>query len=147
MKTITGRFSLNEAKARALIERALQRYEDDEDGGPPYYEVLRLPPDWQPRRRDEVSTTEDLVYAAGVCGAIGSAAGTELDFQFMDDSDGGAYQWRVLLCEPDLRLVSHTEEYRKVGAPDTRGAEAALEILREGVEQANYVLDAAAAAR
>jgi hypothetical protein len=146
MKTITGRFRLDEAKARALIARAEQRYEDEEDGGPPEYEVLRLPPDWEPRQRDETDAVNDLVYAAGVCGAIEGPQGTRLDFQFMDDSDGGAYQWWVLLEHANVRLVSPSEEYCRVGAPDVKGAEAAMAILKESVEQANYVLDAAAKA-
>lgn len=147
MKTITGRFRLDEKEARALIERAQQRYEDDEDGGEPNYEVLRLPPDWEPRDADETDTVYDLVYAAGVCGAIEAPEGAApLEFQFMDDSDGGTYQWRVELRPANLRLVSGIEEYHHLGERDARGTEASMAILNEAVEQANCVLDAASGA-
>jgi hypothetical protein len=147
MKAITGRFRLDEAKARALIARALERYEDNEDGDEPNYETLRLPEGWEPRDADETDTVYDLVYAAGACGAIVAPKGAEpLEFQFMDDSDGGVYQYRVELRGANLRLVSGIEEYHHIGMPGMSGTEAAMAILNEAVEQANYVLDAAAKA-
>jgi hypothetical protein len=143
VKTITGRFRLDEDKARALIKRAIARADDGDDGQDD--ETVSFDADWEPRGMDEAETTDDLIYAAGECGAIEGPPGAKLAFQFMADSDGGMYQYRITWEGSWVGFVPpYATEYRKIADRDARGANAAMSILQEAVEEANRILDAAA---
>ena len=137
-------FTLDETEARSLIARALRRYQDGEDAGPPTYETLTIEPMWDPiMDPDEEGRVADLVYAARVCGAITAPEGIDVEFTYMADSDGGMYQWEVSVRDPWLKIASYPQEFRKLGFRDWKGSRQAMAILREGVAYANQIVDAA----
>lgn len=136
------RFALDEDKARKLIARALRRNQSGTTGPAPDYESVALAPRWSPREVDQEPTVSDLVYAARTCGAITQPAGTEIDFEYQADTDGGMYQWSLYQDgHHGLRFGSAPEEYRRLGDRQARGtAGQAMAILLEAVRSANQVL-------
>jgi hypothetical protein len=137
------RFGLDESKARALIARALRRSQSGQDGPAPEYETLSLAPAWDPMSGGGEHEVSDLIYAATECGAITQPARLELDFQYLEDCDGGMFQWAVILRDQlNMRVTSAPEEYRKLGWRGAKGtAGQAMTILREAVEYANRTVN------
>ena len=74
-------------------------------------------------------------------GGSATAERWDLEFVFVDDSDGGGYCFMVRLGL-HLKLATWFEEMRKVGERDATGIPAAMAILTEAVSSANATLDA-----
>ena len=147
-QTTTGqRFSLDEAGAQEWLERAVAKYDyewgnADAEPEPSDRKLPEIGSDWAPRDYDEASTVYLLVRLAVDQGVIAAPEGMDLDYRDSDDSDGGYYCFHVGLGEHIYtELASYSEEVRKLGAPDVKGTDAALSILREAVMKANHALD------
>ena len=142
---MSARFTLDEDMARAWLQRAIaaSSYEMIGHGSQPRTdeELPEIADDWEPRDFGEEYTVETVVRFASEAGIIGKPDGMELYFEYVDDTDGGSYQFLVY-AKPNLKLASHSEEMRRVGTPDTEGLTAAMDILREAVQSANGVLEA-----
>ena len=147
-QTTTGqRFSLDAAGAQEWLERAVAKYDyewgnADAEPEPSDRELPEIGSDWAPRDYDEASTVYLLVRLAGDHGILAAPEGMDLDYRDSDDSDGGYYCFHVGLGEHVYtELASYSEEVRKLGAPDAKGTDAAMAILREAVMKANHALD------
>jgi hypothetical protein len=137
MTTTAQRFTLDEDKAREWLQ-------PEGDGGLP-----EITEDWEPLSTDNEIDIYNLVHDAGEAGIIGKPDDYDLDFEYVDDGDGGYYQF-VIRIGVRLKLTSRSEEMRKLGERDATGTAAALAILREAVETANtelYNLDEYVASR
>jgi hypothetical protein len=148
-----ARFTLDEARARTWLRHAVAACMADLDGdeppadlGPrPAGELPEIGSDWNPVSPGQEDEVYQLVRRAVDSGIIGKPAkGIDLDFEYVDDTDGGYYYFLVRLSWK-LKLATHAYEMRKLGEPDATGIEAALAILNEAVTSANSVLDENAA--
>lgn len=145
--TAAQRFTLDEDKARAWLERAVAKYEyengdgdepeDSEENG----ELPDIGANWEAHEYEQENTVYLLVRLAGDRGIITAPAGMDLDFRYSDDSDGGFYCFHVGLAKDIFaELASYSEEMRKIGDRDATGLDAAMAVLREAVDKANYTL-------
>jgi len=137
MTTQTQRFTLDEAKAEAWVNRAVTQYETGETSGEDLPEIGK---DWNPVEPDEEITVYSIVRAAVESGIISKPADIDLDFEYVEDGDGGYYHF-VVYVGWRVKLASHSYEMRKLGERDTTGVKAALAILDEAVREANWALD------
>jgi hypothetical protein len=141
---VAQRFTLDETHARQWLARAVSAYEAESRGDgdtlQPGEKLPEITADWEPRAYEQESTVYLLVRLAGETGIIAAPDQMELDFRYSDDSDGGYYCFHIGVG-PRLQLASYSEEMRKLGDHDATGIDAALSILREAVQKANYTLD------
>lgn len=136
-------FMLHESHAREWLTRVVVINELGECG--PDSQMDTDPPPitmtWQPRAVGEEDGTFLLVRAAQEAGALHGPPGVELDFEYVDDGDGGYYRYILRLADPrPLLLASPPEEMARLGEPDAIGLNAAMAILAEAVETANQLL-------
>ncbi len=158
------RFTLDEGKARNWLRHAAAAYMADEYGeeptgileGPrPEGELPEIYDDWNPEAPGNEGDVYQVVRCAVDAGVIGkpatppypgsagaSAPGDwDLDFEYVDDSDGGYYNFLVWVGLR-LKLATPTAEMRKLGEREAVGVAAALAILTEAVASANRALEA-----
>lgn len=136
-------FTLDEPHAREWLTRVVVTNELGEcspdpqlDGDPPPITMT-----WQPRAVGEEDGTFLLVRAAQETGALRGPPGAELDFEYVDDGDGGYYRYILRLADPKpLLLASPLEEMALLGDPDAIGINAAIAILAEAMDTANQLL-------
>jgi hypothetical protein len=141
---IAQRFTLDETRASEWLARAVRAYEAEPDGDSsdpqPGENLPEITSAWEPRAYGEESAIYLMIRLAGDAGLIAAPDDMELDFRYSDDSDGGYYCFHVGIGSR-VELASYSEEMRKLGEPDATGTAAAMSILREAVEKANYTLD------
>jgi hypothetical protein len=158
------RFTLDEDKAGNWLRHAAAAYMADVYGeeptdkpkGPrPAGELPEIYDDWNqvaPGNEGDVYQVVRCAVHAGIIGkpatppyqgraGASSADDWDLEFEFVDDSDGGCYYFVVRLGFR-LKLATSAVEMYKLGERDSTGAAAALAILIEAVASANRALDA-----
>jgi hypothetical protein len=158
------RFTLDKDEARNWLSHAAAAYMADASGeepackpeGPrPEGELPEIYDDWNPVAPGNERHVYQVVRCAVDAGIIGKPATSpypggaegsapsdwDLDFEYLDDSDGGCYHFLVWLGLR-LKLATPTVEMRKLGERDAIGVPAALAILVEAVTSANAALDA-----
>lgn len=127
-------FTLDESKAAELVERALN---NTDDPGLP-----EISPSWDPAEDD--GTVQSLITAAQDAGAI--AGPGIIDFyRTPEDGQSPGYEWQVRAAAPDgseIRFTANGGELLYLGA-GSRGAPAALAVIREAAEEANAICGAA----
>lgn len=137
--TQSGRYVLDDNRARAWLEHAVRVYRMVEKRRDDMEQLPDFGVSWNPRAgRHEMDHVYLLVQYAQEAGVLTGPGRLELVAE--DDSDGGMYRYATEV-RPGLELVSPREENRRVGAPDVRGVEAALAVLREARDEANRCLD------
>jgi hypothetical protein len=137
------RFTLDEGKAAewiaANIAQSEQFYGDCSSRAP----ELEITADYSPATDFESgSDTVELVGSARDAGII--AGPGELLFDFLADSEGVGYAWLLYLGEPGhtLKLSSGYESLHHLGdGSESKGADAAMAVLREAVSTGNRLLD------
>jgi hypothetical protein len=141
---LTQRFTLDETRAAAWLARAVTAHDADLRGDtgtpPPGEELPEITTGWEPRAYGEENTVYLLIRLAADAGVITAPDDMELDFRYSGDDDGGFYCFHVGLGS-SVALASYSQEMRKLGDGDALGTDAAMSILREAVETANYTLD------
>jgi hypothetical protein len=155
------RFTLDEGHALDWLHHACMAPMDSEEpragGGQPWpgSELPEIDDDWNPAGPGRESEAYQLVRGAVEAGVIRRPAAPpypgqpaespaddwDLDLEWSSNEDG-AYYWFTIGAGLHLQLVTSSEELRKLGERDARGAAAALAILREAVASANRALDA-----
>jgi hypothetical protein len=103
--------------------------------------------------RNSLSAVTSLLERAQTDGILTLPASVEaLFYDYADSEDGGGFRWLVYVKAPEarngmgsLRLASVYHEARGYGHRESRGADAALDVLRQAVRDANGVLDDLAA--
>jgi hypothetical protein len=142
--SIEQRFTLDETKALEWLQRAVAAYkwdlfgEGDEPEGDE--ELPEIGEDWQSTDPGQENTIYHLVRLAREDSKIIARPDDsyDLDFEYVDDEDGGYYYFLVRVGK--LKLASFGYEMRKIDGRDEKGIAAALAILREAVSAANGVL-------
>jgi hypothetical protein len=138
------RFTLDEAKAQAWLERTVSVYDGTAEDDSGADELPQISSTWNPMEPDEETEVWRLVRRAVDAGIIGRVGdGLDLDFEYVDDGDGGSYYFLVRVGgSRGLKLASHAYEMRKLdGARDElTGTASAMAILHEAVGSANGVL-------
>lgn len=135
--TTAPRFTLDEDKAREWLDKIIAANEQDDYAG----ELLpEINGNWQAADPGNEDSVFLLVRHAVDGEIIGRPNGNyDLDFEYVDDSDGGYYYFLIRIGY-GLKLASHAYEMRKIDGRDDHGLSAALAILREAVRSANGVL-------
>lgn len=135
----TPRITFDEAKCREWLEAQL---EDEEILGR----------EWIPRDMDyDDSSISQLMEGAKDMGVVNLPPHYAFYFIYDYDTDGGAYLWTVDVPYMEyenlsdiyrtLRLASTFTERRKLGDPGVVGIDAAVAVLREGVNVVNALLN------
>lgn len=155
----TRRFTVDPVQARHWLRHAVVAYAAyangdeppaDLDGPRPEGNLPEIDDDWDPRGAGNEIDVYNLVRDAVDAGIIGAPTGApidgaterwDLEFVYVDDSDGGGYCFMVRLGL-HLKLATWFQEMRKVGERDATGIPAAMAILTEAVTSANATLDA-----
>jgi hypothetical protein len=134
-------FAIDEAGARQWLDHVAAVYVGEAAPAHPA-QTPDLGAAWKPLDPDEEPTVFRLVRYAVELGIITAPEGMDLDWEYMPDGDGGYYRFLVYIGDPVpwMRLASHAEEMRKLGARDATGVPAALAILQEAVTKANRTL-------
>jgi len=131
-------FSLNEEAAWIWLINTVFEYESGVDTGLDTGERPPIGVAWHPREVGEEDTTFLLIRGAQEGDVLTAPPGVELDFEFIDDGDGGYYRYLLCIHEPaPLITASDAEEMRRLGERDATGIDAALAILREAVDAGN----------
>ena len=137
-------FTLNEKDAREWLTRVVVANELGECGPDPPADA-GVPPvtmTWRPRDVGEEDGTFLLVRGAQESGVLHGPPGADLDFEYIDDGDGGYYRYILHLNEPrPLIIASHPEEMTHLGDPDATSVNAAMAILTEAQYIANRLLN------
>jgi hypothetical protein len=144
------RFHLNENDARDWIPAQIVAFETGNTATTEQPMTSPFNREWDARHDDGEPVpagTKDaasLVHDAMGYELITGPPGMSIDLEAIaDDGDGPGYRWLVRIDRSPvhLELVGLFEQSRHLGAPDaTPGAGSALSVLREAVEQANYIL-------
>ena len=139
--TTAQRFTLDETKATEWLKRAVSVWDgtaEDDNGAD---ELPQISSKWQAADPGEENTVFHLVRGAVDGEIIGRPDDNhDLDFEYVDDEDGGYYYFLVRVGW-QLKLASHAYEMRKIDGRDESGVAAALAVLREAVNSANGVLN------
>jgi hypothetical protein len=140
MTSTEQRFTLDEDRAVEWLERAVSVYEgtaaDDDDAE----NLPQITGDWQAADPGNENDIFHLVRHAVDTGIIDRPGDNyDVDFEYVDDEDGGYYYFLVRIGY-QLKLASHAYEMRKIDGRDEAGVTAAIAILREAVRSANGVL-------
>lgn len=141
---MTAPFALDEDAARTWLMDLVVAHELAEALGEPSAADTEAPPigmTWNPGDVGEEDTVHLLVHATQRAGLITKPSHALLDFEYIDDGDGGRYRWLLDLTVPTpLKLSSLSESLSLLGHAGATGIAAALAILREAVEAANLLL-------
>jgi hypothetical protein len=133
-----GAFMVNEELAWEWLMRAIVSREMSDVDDPVATDLPPIGMAWQPRDVGEEDATFLLIRSAQEVGVLTAPAHMEIDFEFIDDGDGGYFRYLLRIDEPACLIVaSAAEEMRHVGEPDTAGIDAALTILREAADAGN----------
>lgn len=133
-----GVFVLNEELAWEWLMRAIVSREMSDVCDPAATDLPPIGMAWQPGDVGEEDATFLLIRSAQETGVLTTPAHMELDFEFIDDGDGGYFRYLLRIDEPaGLIIASAAEEMRHLGAPDTVGIDAALVILQEAADAGN----------
>jgi hypothetical protein len=144
-----ARFTLDRARAENWLRHAVAAYMTETEGAEPPADLEGPEPDgelpeisdtWNPVDPGQENAVFLLVERAVAAGIIGKPEDTDIDFEYVDDSDGGYYYFLIRVGNYRLKLASVAYEMRKIGERDATGATAALAILDEAVSSANSVL-------
>lgn len=133
-------FYLDKDKARAWLTEQQTAVDDGADYDLDIYQT------WEPRDPGEEEKLALLVLLAQEREILTSDPPKWVDFVYEPDSDGGQYSVRVVLENKTestypLYIASFTQEMRKIGERDLLGIDAAVAVLAEVVELANWCLD------
>jgi hypothetical protein len=140
---------LDKARAENWLRHAVAAYMTEVCGDQPPAGLEGTKPDgelpeitdtWNPVDAGQEDEVFLLVERAAEAGIIGKPEGTDIDFEYVDDGDGGYYYFLIRVGGGRLKLASCAYEMRKLGERDSAGVAAALAILDEAVCSANGVL-------
>lgn len=145
------RFALDEAKARDYIARIIGQNDAEWDEGPQWpFETDEDAPgirsSWQPGL-DDGDATAYLVACAHhkdiiTCTAAGERVDAEVMLDVSWEEDGSRSRWVVYLPSGGLLLASYIEPVGKQTLTrDMKGAEAAMQVLRQAVKDGNQLLE------
>jgi hypothetical protein len=133
-----GVFVVNEELAWEWLMRAIVSREMSDVDDPAATDLPPIGMAWQPRDVGEEDATFLLIRSAQEASVLTAPAHMEIDFEFIDDGDGGYFRYLLCIDEPARLIVaSAAEEMRHLGEPDTVGIDAALSILREAADVGN----------
>lgn len=133
-----GAFVVNEGLAWEWLMRAVVSREMSDVDDPVATDLPPIGMAWQPRDIGEEDAAFLLIRSAQEVGVLTVPAHMEVDFEFIDDGDGGYFRYLLRIDEPARLIVaSAAEEMRHLGEPDTAGIDAALSILREAADAGN----------
>ena len=125
------RFELDETKAAAWLAAPSASLPPEQES--------EITEDYDPLEGGSDWNTQNMISAAGHAGVI-TGPGALLWDAVADTSDPG-YAWLVYLDGPQgPQLTSGWQDARHIAGRGMTGAEAALEVLREGVREANHML-------
>lgn len=127
-------FTLDKARAGNWLRHAVAAHMAETEGAEPPADLEGPKPDGE---LPEISDTWKRAVEAGI---IGKPEDTDIDFEYVDDSDGGYYYFLIRVGRHRLKLASTAYEMRKLGERGATGTTAALAILDEAVWSANSVL-------
>lgn len=132
-----ARFTLDKDAAAKWLRQAVKQYGEPDPG----QDFPEIDNHWNPVEPDEETEVFQLVRRAVDQGIISKPdQDTDLDFEYVEDGDGGYYHFMVYIGYR-LKLAGHSYEMRKLGERDAIGVPAALAILEEAVTEANFVLN------
>jgi hypothetical protein len=108
-------------------------------------ETQVLEKNWNPAEVGNESDIEDLIRCVQDQGLPNAPIVTgpdnkEISFLYVDDGDGGTYQWQVYVRGQNFYLSSMHEEMRRIVHDNITGIAAAAAIVREGVGTANELI-------
>jgi hypothetical protein len=135
-------FALKEELAWEWIMRAIVSHEMSDIRDPIARDLPPIGMTWKPRDVGEEDATFLLIRNAQEAGVLTAPAHVELDFEFIDDGDGGYFRYLLHVDEPARLIVAAaTEEMRHLGDRDAAGIDAALAILREAADAGNLLYE------
>ena len=125
------RFQLDETKAAAWLAAPA--------GSLPPEQESEIAEDYDPLTGDDDWNTQNMIGAAMFAGVL-TGPGVLL-YDPLNDGEDPGYSWLVYLDGPTApKLTSGWNDARHIAGRGQTGAEAALEVLREGVREANHML-------
>ncbi|TDD23804.1 hypothetical protein E1287_38620 [Actinomadura sp. KC06] len=139
-EAVGGAFEVKEELAWEWLLRAVMSCEMDDGHDPIGTDLPPIGMAWQPRNVGEEDTAFLLIRSAQEAGVLNRPERAELDFEYVDDGDGGYYRYLLRIDAPaPLIVASAAEEMRHLGNPDAVGIDAALAILREAAGAGNLL--------
>ena len=131
-----GRFTLDEEQAPAWLQRATRQ--SDTLDGHDHDSLPDISAGWCPSRDGHSGTVSELLYAAQAAGIITWPPGWKVAYEYASDADGHGYRW-LMISGDEHRPVILADAFNDT-FPDSTGAEAALDLLREAVTAGNELL-------
>ncbi len=136
-----ARFTLDEARAASWLARAGRQA-----GGGAAVDGLdrddsRLPhigAGWQPALDGHSGPVAELIYLARDTGIITCPAAWGIGYEYASGPDGRGYRWLLVGSDENLPLI--LADAFSDSWPDSAGAEAALDLLRDAVTAGNELL-------
>jgi hypothetical protein len=95
---------------------------------------------WDPRAFEQEGMVQMLVRNAVDAGILRAPEGSNLDFEYVADCDGGYYYFLIRTEDNRLKLASCSREMRHLGESGLAGVPAAIAILDEAAWSANSTL-------
>jgi len=122
-------FTLNAEQAQAWLAQ-LNGPDDEAAAGLPGACTVApaIGPDWNPRQSGEEDSTYLLVRGAQEIGVLSGPPGTEIDFEFSDDADGGYYRFLLDISTP----VPAEARHQRHRTPQDRSTERLRHTGRAG---------------